>query len=53
MCFVKNLIVTYLVRSLVEINNPGPISQARFPQIRDNERLCVASSNKRSDRWAL
>ena len=35
---VKNLTVTFLVGLTVEINNPVPASQARFPQFRVIER---------------
>jgi len=53
MCFAKNLAVTFLVGSPVEINNRVPASQARFPQSRVIESFCVWSSNKRSDCGAL
>jgi len=53
MCLVKNVTVMFSVGSPVEINNPVPASQARFPQFRVIERFCVESSNKRSGRGAL
>jgi len=34
MCLVKHLTVMFYVRSLVEIRNPVPASQAQFPQFR-------------------
>jgi len=53
MCFVKNLTLTFLIGSPVEINNRVPGSQAPFPQFRVIERFFVESTNKRGDRGAL
>jgi len=43
MCFVKNLTVTFLFGSPVDIKNRSPAgaSQARIPQFRVIERFCV------------
>jgi len=53
MCFVKNLTMTRVFGSPVEINNRVPASQVRFPQFHVIEHFCVESKNKRSDRGAL
>jgi len=53
MCFVKNLAVTFLVRSPVEINNRVPTSQAWFSQIHVIKRFRVESRNKRVHRRSL
>ena len=45
MCLIKYLTVTFSVGSIVEIENPAPASQARFPQFRVNGRFCVEGSN--------
>jgi len=46
-CFVKYLTVMFSIDSPVEIKNPVPASQARFPQFRVIESFCIKGSNKR------
>jgi len=53
MCLVKHLSVTFTVGLSMEIKNPAPASQARFPQLRVIECFCVEGRNKRNDHEAL
>jgi len=51
MCFDKYLTATFSVGLPAKINNRVPASQARFQHFRViEERFCLESSNKRSDR---
>jgi len=53
-CVLSNILtVAFSTYFPVEIHNPVPASQVRFPQFRVSERFCVEGSNTYSDRGAL
>jgi len=50
MGFGQDLNVKFSSGLPVEINNPVPARQARFPKFHVIERFCVEGNNKHSDR---